>query len=180
MGEANGLVVKLPFATPEEFLAKYGANITRGGIYLRSRSVKPPGTPVNLDLKLADGTRLIYATAVVHFVTGQGGQGISGMGLRFLNVDPETLKFLDSSVATLPHGQSDLPPLPAGVGPADESVPAHTPHPGAIPTARPAHTPHPGALSATRPAHTPHPGALSAARPAHTPHPGALSTAATA
>ncbi len=171
MGEANGLVVKLPFATPEEFLAKYGANITRGGIYLRSRSVKPPGTPVNLDLKLADGTRLIYATAVVHFVTGQGGQGVSGMGLRFLNVDPETLKFLDSAVAPLPHGQSDLPPLPAGVGPADESVPAHTPYPGAIPTARPAHTPHPGALSATRPAHTPHPGALSAARPAHTPHP---------
>jgi molecular chaperone DnaK len=161
MGEANGLVVKLPFATPEEFLAKYGANITRGGIYLRSRSVKPPGTPVNLDLKLADGSRLIHATAVVHFVTGQGGQGISGMGLRFLNVDPETLKFLDSAVATLPHGQSDLPPLPAGVGPADESVPAHTPYPGALPTARPAHTPHPGALSAARPAHTPHPGSLS-------------------
>jgi molecular chaperone DnaK len=133
MGEANGLVVKLPFASPEEFLAKYGANITRGGIYLRSKSVKPPGTPVNLDLKLADGSRLIHATAVVHFVTGQAGQGISGMGLRFLSVDPATSQFLDSAVANLPHGQSLVPPLPAGVGPADETVPP----PGTVPTARP-------------------------------------------
>ncbi len=194
MGEANGLVVKLPFATPEEFLAKYGANVTRGGIYLRSKSVKPPGTPVNLDLKLADGSRLIHATAVVHFVTGQAGQGISGMGLRFLNVDPATLQFLDSSVAPLPHGQSPLPPLPAGVGAADYSVPtepqpsadapfprpAFTPHPGALPVAtRPAHTPHPGAIpTAPVPAHTPHPGAIPTAPvPAHTPHPGAIPTA---
>ncbi|MFP2908684.1 TIGR02266 family protein, partial [Pyxidicoccus sp. 3LFB2] len=93
---AVGLVVKLPFATPEEFLAKYGANVTRGGIYLRARAVKPPGTAVNLDLRLASGERLIYASAVVHFVTGQGGQGVMGMGLRFLNVDPQTRRFLDS------------------------------------------------------------------------------------
>ncbi len=179
MGEANGLVVKLPFATPEEFLAKYGTNVTRGGIYLRSKSVRPPGTPVTLDLKLADGSRLIHAKAVVHFVTGQAGQGISGMGLRFLSVDPATQQFLDSSVAPLPHGQSSLPPLPVGVGPADESIPTEPQPPAEAPFPRPAFTPHPGALPvAERPAHTPHPGALPVAeRPAHTPHPGAVPAA---
>jgi molecular chaperone DnaK len=120
---AVGLVVKLPFATPEEFLAKYGANITRGGIYLRARAVKPPGTAVSLDLRLAGGERLIYASAVVHFVTGQGGQGVAGMGLRFLNVDPQTRRFLDSAVVALPHAQSDVPPVPNGVGAADYTVP---------------------------------------------------------
>ena len=45
-----GLVVKLPFATAEEMLARYGANMSRGGIYLRSRTVKPPGTAVTLGL----------------------------------------------------------------------------------------------------------------------------------
>ncbi|QSQ26186.1 TIGR02266 family protein [Pyxidicoccus parkwayensis] len=120
---AVGLVVKLPFATPEEFLAKYGGNITRGGIYLRARAVKPPGTVVTLDLKLASGERIIFASAIVHFVTGQGGQGVTGMGLRFLNVDPGTRRFLDSAVVALPHAQSDVPPVPNGVGAADYTVP---------------------------------------------------------
>nr|BDT34677.1 TIGR02266 family protein [Myxococcus sp. MH1] len=120
---AVGLVVKLPFATPEEFLAKYGGNVTRGGIYLRARAVKPPGTAVTLDLRLASGERLIHAQAVVHFVTGQGGQGVAGMGLRFLSLDPQTRRFLDSAVAALPHAQSDVPPVPSGVGAPDYTVP---------------------------------------------------------
>ncbi|MFP2960406.1 TIGR02266 family protein [Myxococcus sp. 1LA] len=126
---AVGLVVKLPFATPEEFLAKYGPNVTRGGIYLRARAVKPPGTAVTLDLKLAGGERIIHAAAVVHYVTGQGGQGVLGMGLRFVNVDAATRRFLDSVVVTLPHAQSDVPPIPPNVGPPDYTVPPveHTP-----------------------------------------------------
>ncbi|GEN12491.1 molecular chaperone DnaK [Myxococcus fulvus] len=120
---AVGLVVKLPFATPEEFLAKYGGNVTRGGIYLRARAVKPPGTAVTLDLRLSSGERLIHAQAVVHFITGQGGQGVAGMGLRFLSLDPQTRRFLDSAVAALPHAQSDAPPVPSGVGAPDYTVP---------------------------------------------------------
>ncbi len=118
-----GLAVKLPFATPEEFLAKYGANVSRGGIYLRSKMVKPPGTPVTLDLKLSTGARIIYASAVVHFVTGQQGQGISGMGLRFLTLDPETKRFLETALASLPHAQSAEPPVPVGVGTPDYTIP---------------------------------------------------------
>ena len=114
-------MVKLPFATPEEFLAKYGANVTRGGIYLRAKTVKPPGSTVTLDLKLADGCPHHLRPAVVHFVTGQGGQGVSGMGLRFLTVDPATRQFLDSAVApcrTRSHPDASRPPLPsAGVQP---------------------------------------------------------------
>ncbi|WP_338866312.1 TIGR02266 family protein [Myxococcus stipitatus] len=120
---AVGLVVKLPFATPEEFLAKYGGNVTKGGIYLRARAVKPPGTAVTLDLRLASGERIIHAQAVVHFVTGQGGQGVLGMGLRFLALDPQTRRLLDLAVATLPHAQSDMPPVPSGVGTPDYTVP---------------------------------------------------------
>ncbi len=47
-----GLSVRLPLATAEDFLAKYGANLTRGGIYLRSRSLKNPGTSVLLEIKI--------------------------------------------------------------------------------------------------------------------------------
>jgi molecular chaperone DnaK len=191
MGEAIGLVVKLPFATPEEFVAKYGANVTRGGIYLRAKTVKPPGSTVTLDLKLADGSRIIHGTAVIHFVTGQGGQGASGMGFRFLTVDPATRQFLDSAIAPLPHAQSSLPPLPAGVGPADYSVPAGGPQPPPVTDAAPAVAPAPAPDPAQEmliPAHTPWPGTIAAftpppaptpaaERPAHTPQPGAVASA---
>src|SRR3954464_4599641 len=119
-----GLSVKLPFATPEDLAQKYGINITRGGIYLRSRTVKPPGTPVTLDLKLQGGQRVIYASAVVDFVTGQAGQGVSGMGLRFLTLDPESQRFIDALVAPLPHAARDRPPVPPGGGEPDFIVPA--------------------------------------------------------
>ena len=122
-GDAFGLAVKLPFATPEEFIAKYGPNISLGGIYLRMKAVKPPGTLVNLELKLADGRRLLQASTVIHFVTGQTGEGPSGMGLRFLEPSPETVRFLQTWVAPLPHARSPHPPVPPGVGPANHAVP---------------------------------------------------------
>ncbi len=125
-GDAFGLAVKLPFATPEEFIAKYGPNISLGGIYLRMKAVKPPGTLVNLELKLADGRRLLHASTVIHFVTGQTGEGLSGMGLRFLEPSPETQRFLQTWVAPLPHARSPHPPVPPGAGPANHTVPAET------------------------------------------------------
>ncbi|MFZ5469701.1 MAG: TIGR02266 family protein [Myxococcota bacterium] len=122
-----GLAVKLPFATPEEFVSRYGANVTRGGIYLRAKTLKVPGTPVTLDLKLANGERLIHASAVVTFTTGQGGQGVPGMGLKFVSLDEASRRFLDSVAAALPHARSEEPPVPAGVGPADYRVPPPPP-----------------------------------------------------
>jgi molecular chaperone DnaK len=169
-----GLVVKLPFATPEEFLAKYGANVTRGGIYLRSKTVKPPGTPVTLDLRLSTGARVLYASAVVHFVTGQQGQGVAGMGLRFLTLDPETKRFLDTSVAALPHAQSEAPPVPTGVGPPDYFIPpqpteAEAPPAAAAPPAQPGAP----APMAPPPAATPAPAAAPPPPPPATPAPAA-------
>lgn len=113
-----GLAVKLPFATTAEFITKYGVNLTRGGIYLRSKVVKPVGTAVTIDLKLSSGERILYASAVVHFTTGQGGQGVTGMGLRFLTLDAASQKFLKKEVSALPHADSPNPPLPINVGPA--------------------------------------------------------------
>jgi molecular chaperone DnaK len=148
---AIGLVVKLPFATPEEFLAKYGTNVTRGGIYLRSKTVKPPGTPVTLDLKLSTGARIIYASAIVHFVTGQQGQGVAGMGLRFLTLDPDTKRFLDTALASLPHAQSSDPPVPTGVGTPDYTVAPQPEAPALSEPPAPAASPAPAAASAPEP-----------------------------
>ena len=48
-----GVVLKLPFASPEEFLSKYGAYITRGGLYLRTKAVRAPGTEASWGISTA-------------------------------------------------------------------------------------------------------------------------------
>ena len=123
-----GLAIKLPFATADEFITKYGANLSRGGMYLRTKQLKPPGTPVTLDLKLQTGERVIYASAVVVYVTGfKAGEGVPGMGLRFTTVDEATKGFLEAVVKAHPHASSDEPPVPAGVGKPDYSPAAVAP-----------------------------------------------------
>jgi len=168
-GEPLGLVIKLPFATSEEFLSKYGAYLTRGGIYLRSKMVKPPGTLVRLEIKLADGARIIHASAIIQFITGQTGHGLPGMGFRFLTVDAATQRLLDTAVTVLPHADSLLPPLPAGVGPADASLPFE-PSPSEValeaPTVAATLSNEPGMPHLLIPAHTPLPGTIPAVTPA--------------
>ena len=117
-----GLGVKLPFSTPEEFLERYGTNLTRGGIWLRTRVLHPPGTLLALEIRLKDGAALLKIDrAEVAFVTGHRGEGVMGMGIRFLQVEELTRRFLDSVAAAIPHARSDEPPLPPNVGQPDRS-----------------------------------------------------------
>ena len=124
-----GLSVRLPFATAEDFLARYGSNLTRGGIYLRSKSLKNPGTPVLLEIKIESGARVLYASAIVHYVTGNKGEGVPGMGFKFITLDAPSRRFLESASAAMPHVRSDDPPVPKNVGPIDKSPDAIPPEP---------------------------------------------------
>ncbi|HEY0883156.1 MAG TPA: Hsp70 family protein, partial [Archangium sp.] len=125
--KAIGISVRLPFATAEEFLAKYGSNLTRGGIYLRSKALKAPGTSVTLEIKIESGQRVLYAASVVRFVTGNKGEGIQGMGFKFITLDKVSRRFLEAASAAMPHIRSDEPPVPANVGPIDTSPDAVPP-----------------------------------------------------
>jgi molecular chaperone DnaK len=111
--------VRLPFATAEEFLQGYGLNISRGGIYLRAKALHAPGTPVTLEVKLADGSRLLYGNATVSWVTGTRGEGVTGMGFRFITLDAQSRRFLEAAAAAMPHARSPEPPVPRNVGPID-------------------------------------------------------------
>jgi molecular chaperone DnaK len=128
------LVVHLPFPTQEEFLRRHGANLTAGGLYVRSRTVKPPGTVAVLEARLEGGARLLYAQVHVDFVTGQDGKGKSGMGLRFTHVDAETQRFLDKVAASYLHARTLRPPLPPNPGRVDRA-PEPEPAPVALPQA---------------------------------------------
>ncbi len=127
-----GISVRLPFASPEEFLARYGANLTRGGVYLRSKALKNPGTSILLEIKTEKGERILYASAVVAYVTGNKGEGVSGMGFKFITLDAASRRFLEAAAAALPHARSGEPPVPKNVGPIDSdpsAVPPEAPLP---------------------------------------------------
>jgi molecular chaperone DnaK len=130
-GKAIGLSVRLPFGTAEEFLARYGTNLSKGGIYLRSKALRPPGTSVVLEVRLENGERVVYGNAVVSYVTGNKGEGVPGMGFKFITLDGATRRFLDSAAAAMPHVRSSDPPMPKGVGPIDTSPDAVPPEPEA-------------------------------------------------
>jgi len=121
------LSVRLPFASPEEFLQRYGQNLSKGGIYLRSKALKAPGTTVTLEIKLESGQRVIYASSVVSYVTGNKGEGVPGMGFKFITLAGASRRFLESAAAAMPHARSSDPPVPKSVGPADYSPEAVAP-----------------------------------------------------
>jgi molecular chaperone DnaK len=136
LADPHKLPVKLPFSSEAEFLGRYGANVSKGGLYLRTKALKPPGTLLALEVKIDPGTVLIRATCEVKWVTGAKGpdSGVPGMGLRFVQVDPPTQRLLDTMAATMPHARTLEIPLPKSVGAPDTS-------PDAVPAPRPSPAP---------------------------------------
>ena len=49
------LRIKLPYGSEAEFVDRYGSNVTRGGIFLATRSLKPEGTVIGFEFVLAGG-----------------------------------------------------------------------------------------------------------------------------
>jgi molecular chaperone DnaK len=127
------LAVRLPYTTAEELLQGYGSHLSRGGIYLRAKALHPPGTPVTLEVKLADGARILYGNAVVSWVTGTRGIGVLGMGFKFITLDAASRRFLEAAAAAMPHARSPEPPVPRNVGPLDTSPDAVFPPPAETP-----------------------------------------------
>jgi len=141
------LVVKLPFKTESEFLGRYGGNVSRGGIYLRTKPLHPPGTFITLDVKILTGAVVIHATCEVAWVTGASGEpgATQGMGLKFIAVDAATQRMLDAMSVAMPHSRSAEIPLPKGVGERDT-------RPDAVPKpARPSAPPPPSQALPTLP-----------------------------
>mgnify|MGYP001566915211 CR=1 FL=1 len=46
------LRIRLPFATEDEFIERYGVNVTRGGIFIATKHGKPEGTQLSIELVL--------------------------------------------------------------------------------------------------------------------------------
>ncbi len=90
------LRIRLPFATEDEFIEKYGSHVTRGGIFIATKHGKPEGTPLSFELVLQDGVRLMRGEGVVQkAVLDEQIPGKSGMLVRFTRIDTRTKGLID-------------------------------------------------------------------------------------
>lgn len=87
------ILVQYRFNTFEDFLAEYSANISIGGIFIRTEFPKEEGAIVYLQFSLQDGSRLIEGMGKVVRVNPPGSRHV-GMGVEFMNFDEESMALI--------------------------------------------------------------------------------------
>jgi molecular chaperone DnaK len=117
------LRIRLAFGSMDDFVERYAMNISSGGIFVRTRDPTPPGTELGLDVTLQSGDQVISGRGVVRWTTPPSAPGEPhrdpGMGIRFLELTPESRALVDLVVATQgAAARSEEPPLPEDVDPA--------------------------------------------------------------
>lgn len=82
--------VQFKFDRFSGFLSEYSANVSPGGIFLRTRAPQPPGTVLDFEFRLGDGFELIKGRGEVVWVRpgDEGPTRPAGMGIRFLELSP--------------------------------------------------------------------------------------------
>ncbi|HET6414257.1 MAG TPA: TIGR02266 family protein [Anaeromyxobacter sp.] len=111
------LRIRLALGSMDAFVERYALNVSRGGIFVRTRDPQPPGTVVDLEVTLDNGECVIRGKGVVRWTTAPSAPGeperSPGMGVKFLELSRESRALVDLVAATRgAEGRSDEPPRP--------------------------------------------------------------------
>ena len=97
---AMALLVQYRFNSLEDFLAEYATNLSPGGMFIQTEAPSAVGTTLHLQFSLKDGSRLIDGLAkVVRVVPHATVDGPAGMGVEFVQFDPESLALVQKLCA---------------------------------------------------------------------------------
>ena len=93
--ESNALTLRIKFksASLEEFISRYGVDVSPGGIFIRTKQPVDVGTTLQFDFTLADGSALLTGLGTVAWVRENDPtrtNNVPGMGLRFDKLTPES------------------------------------------------------------------------------------------
>jgi len=150
-----GLAVRLSYGTVDEFVERFAVNISRGGVFIRSREPKPVGTVIAFELRLTGGEAVVRGKGVVRWIQAEDRSAhpprAPGMGLQFTELEEGSRAIVDRMV-TLKERRGVAPGVvaPAPVAPRLDATPVSTraptpviPVPGAQPAKPPRLTPAP-------------------------------------
>lgn len=135
-------LVRLQLRYPDEatFIQRFSPNVTRGGIFLASRTPLAVGTVLNFEVSLVQGTPLLGGSGKVAWVREfdpQEPQRAHGMGVQFLNVAPGSRPMLERLLA---HKAMPVRGTPFGGVPTATAQPSsgeHAMHPLSTPGSGP-------------------------------------------
>lgn len=82
---------EVTFASKSEYLKEYTTNISRGGMFVKTKQPPPQGTTVSLTLKVPESAQaLTINVVVVHAVSPEAGP-VPGFGAKIQGADKEAL-----------------------------------------------------------------------------------------
>jgi uncharacterized protein (TIGR02266 family) len=91
------LLIQYRFESFDAFLSEYAADVSVGGMFVRTGTPRPVGTMIYLQFTLKDGIRLIEALGKVVRVNPPDHE-LPGMGVEFVNLDDESLAMVEAIV----------------------------------------------------------------------------------
>ena len=80
-----------------EFMRDWAANISGGGMFIRTRTPHASGSMIYLQFNLSDGSKLIEGLGKVVHVNPPD-HAVPGMGVEFVNLDRESKRLIDQII----------------------------------------------------------------------------------
>jgi len=126
-----GLLVRLSYGSVDEFVDRFATNLSRGGVFIRTRTPKPPGTSVAFELKLATGETVVKGLGTVLWSRQEDPHSnppvAPGMGVQFTELDDASRALIERVVER--REQRGVAPgvaQPAPFAPRPEGTPTPT------------------------------------------------------
>src|SRR5215831_16434807 len=98
----TNLRIKFRSANLDQFIARYAADVSRGGIFIRTREPLAVGTRLKLEFTLQDAAPLLAGEGTVVWIREHdpARENVTpGMGVRFDRLTPETQPTLEKILA---------------------------------------------------------------------------------
>lgn len=104
------LKVRFKSATVDEFIEQYSTDISRGGIFIKSKSPMPVGTLLKFEFELKDNSPLIHGVGRVVWKRDPDPAKPDmppGMGIKFIKMDSQSRAVVERIVGGRPDGAPD-------------------------------------------------------------------------
>lgn len=87
--------IQIEYGGGGPFFSAQSLNISRGGVFLQTEYLLPPGRAVQLTFNLPDGPRVSAQGRVVWTRASGDPRGPAGMGIQFETLAPEVLHVIE-------------------------------------------------------------------------------------
>ena len=140
------LRIRLKYSDEAHFIERYSMNISRGGIFIATRTPKPVGTQLRFEFQLGNGQSLIRGAGTVVWIKAfdpAHADQPHGMGVRFGGLDEESQRVIERALAwkdKVKKRGAEAPQPAPGTEPATTAAASR---PAAAPPAAPRSAPTP-------------------------------------